>query len=238
MPILKKVMEIKPSNWRIRDIFYVLVLYFVVFSIFLFVEAKLFGEWVLNNTGISLKLFLLEDIVDNLILFLLPILFVAKVYEANIKEIGFTLEELKRNSGLGFIVGISLWIAASVLDFVVESIWGISPIHPYIQQLEGSDTLISYFAILTSIILLAPISEEVYCRGFAYTIFKRRFGKIAGVILSSLLFAGLHFNALWFVQIFIIGIGLALLFERTGSLVSVIIAHSISNLLSMYIRNV
>ena len=228
----------KLSNWRIRDIFYVLVLYFIVFSIFLFVEAKLFGEGVLNNTDISLKLFLLEDIVDNLILFLLPIFFVTKVYKANINEIGFTLQDLKRNSGLGFIVGVSLWIAASILDFAIESIWGVSPIHPYIQQLEGADTLISYFAILISIILLAPISEEVYCRGFAYTIFKRRFGKIAGVILSSLLFAGLHFNALWFIQIFIIGIGLALLFERTGSLVSVIIAHSISNLLSMYVGNI
>ncbi len=228
----------EPSNWRIRDIFYVLVLYFVTFSLFLFVEAKLFGEGVLSNTGISLKLFLLEDIADTLILFLLPIVFVTKVYDANVKEIGFTLQDLKKNLGLGFIVGISLWIVASVLDFVVESIWGVSPIHPYIQQLEGSDTLISYFAILISIILLAPLSEEVYCRGFAYTIFKNRFGKIAGVILSSLLFAGLHFNALWFVQIFIIGIALALLFERTGSLVSVIIAHSISNLLSMYIGNV
>jgi membrane protease YdiL (CAAX protease family) len=231
-------MEMKLSNWRIRDIFYVLVLYFIVFSIFLFIEAKLFGEGVLSNTGMSLNLFFLEDIVDNFILFLLPILFVTKVYEANIKEIGFTLQDLKRNSGLGFIVGISLWIVATALDFVVESIWGVSPIHPYIQQLEESNTLISYFVILISIILLAPISEEVYCRGFAYTIFKRRFGKIAGVILSSLLFAGLHFNVLWFVQIFIIGIGLALLFERTGSLVSVIIAHSISNLLSMYIGNI
>lgn len=235
---MKKITKLKPSNLYVRDIFWVFALYFVILSIFLYVEGKLFGKEVLNDAVNFPLFFLLGKVVDGLILFLLPILFITKVYEADVKEIGLTLRDLRKNIGLGFIAGILFSIFASIADFVVTYILGpghIHPIHPDMQKLENADSLIGYSAVLISGILIAPISEEVYFRGFTYTILKKRFGKIAGIILSSLLFAVVHLNYLWWtVPVFVIGIGLALLFERTSSLVSVIIAHATINLLAVF----
>lgn len=233
---METITKLKSSNVYIRDIFWVFFLYIAILSVFLYVEGKIFGKEVLDDVVNFPLFFLLKKFVGNLTLFLLPILFITKVYKADIKEIGLTLQDLTKNIGLGFIAGILFWTIASIADFVVTYILGpdhTHPIHPSIQKLKNADSFIGYSVMLISIAFMTPISEEVYFRGFTYTILNKRFGKIAGIILSSLLFAVVHLNYLWWTaSIFVIGIGLALLFQRTNSLVSVIIAHSINNLLS------
>ena len=93
---MKKITKLKPSNLYVRDIFWVFALYFVILSIFLYVEGKLFGKEVLNDAVNFPLFFLLGKVVDGLILFLLPILFITKVYEADVKEIGLTLRDLRK----------------------------------------------------------------------------------------------------------------------------------------------
>jgi len=219
--------------WRVRDVFYILLLYFVILSIFLFIEAKLFGKGVLEDTNLSPGMLILEDFVDAIIFTFLPVLFVIKLYGSNLEEIGISFRKFAKNLLSGLIFGALLWVGVSICDMIAKNIFGEFPVHPYIRKLEMSDSPMTYFAVLTSIIILGPISEEVYFRGFAYTVLKKRYGKSIGIILSSFLFAAVHFNLYWIIQIFLIGVGLALLFESTGSLISIVVAHSLINLLSV-----
>jgi len=221
--------------WRARDVFYILLLYFVILSIFLFIEAKVFGKGVLEDTNLSPAMLILEDFVDAIIFTFLPVLFVIKLYGSNLEEIGISFRKFAKNLLSGLMFGALLWVGISICDMIAKNIFGEFPAHPYIRKLEMSDSPMTYFAVLTSIIILGPISEEVYFRGFAYTVLKKRYGKSIGIILSSLLFAAVHFNLYWIIQIFLIGVGLALLFESTGSLISVVVAHSLINLLSVYV---
>ena len=221
--------------WRVRDVFYILLLYFVILVIFLFIEAKVFGKGVLEDTNLNPGILILEDFVDAIIFTLLPILFVTMLYESNLKEIGISFRNFKKSLFSGLIFGVLLWVGVSICDMVVKKVLGDLPIHPYILKLEMSDSPMTYFAVLTSIIILGPISEEVYFRGFAHTVLKKRYGKSIGIILSSFLFSAVHFNLYWIIQIFLIGVGLALLFESTGSIISVVVAHSLINLLSAYV---
>ncbi|MDP2181374.1 MAG: CPBP family intramembrane metalloprotease [Actinomycetota bacterium] len=89
----------------------------------------------------------------------------------------------------------------------------------------GIATLIAVAAVI------APVAEEIAYRGVLYPALRNRWGVTAAVALSSAVFALLHFNVVWLgLPIWILGMLLARLFERTGSLWPPIVAHALFNL--------
>lgn len=94
-----------------------------------------------------------------------------------------------------------------------------------------------------TVVLLVPIVEEIIIRGFAYPIFRKRFGIARGVIISSSLFAVLHvFSeadslsvAYRFISAFVIGLFLTFVLERTRNLLWCMIFHSLINLLALIV---
>lgn len=83
--------------------------------------------------------------------------------------------------------------------------------------------------------IIAPIVEELFFRGYAYNIMRSRWGCIGGVVGGALLFAAVHLYIVQFFSIFILGTVLCLLYEKTGSLLPNIIAHSVMNLLVAWV---
>lgn len=77
--------------------------------------------------------------------------------------------------------------------------------------------------------LVTPFLEELLHRGVVYGRLRRMMGMWQSVILSALLFAGLHFNIVQFVYAFLMGILFALLVEKNGKLYPAILAHIIAN---------
>jgi membrane protease YdiL (CAAX protease family) len=99
---------------------------------------------------------------------------------------------------------------------------------------QGKDILLP----LISVSILAPVSEELYFRGMVYPVIRSRFGIRAALIFSGLFFSMLHFDLFRLVPIWVGGIGLAYFYEKTGSLITSITAHSTWNttmLLMMYL---
>ena len=81
-------------------------------------------------------------------------------------------------------------------------------------------------------IVLAPLGEEL-C--FRYVIFKNlehRAGPFPALLLTSFLFAGVHFNLQVMPSLFLLGLWLGTLYRRTGSLLAPVIAHSLFNAVS------
>lgn len=188
------------------------------------------GQGVLSD-DVSWDLLLMEDVIDAIILTSLPIVFV-KSYENRLTEIGITFRGLRKAVWIGLAGAVLLWTCVSLVDVGIKLIWGIGHTHPYIERLRHSGTSLDYFGTLVSIVVLAPISEEISVRGFAYTSLKRRYGKMTAIIVSSLIFTIMHFNLSSAVQLFVMSVGLTILFEYSASLIPVIIAHSIINFLS------
>lgn len=88
-------------------------------------------------------------------------------------------------------------------------------------------------AFFCAAVLVAPIWEEVFFRGLAYTACKRRFGVAAGAALSAVFFALLHSEPLYFrIPIFLLGVCLALLYEFSGCLYVPMLAHAVANAIS------
>lgn len=81
------------------------------------------------------------------------------------------------------------------------------------------------------IVVAAPISEEVCFRGMLFGGLRERWPRIAAALLSGLIFGGLHaVTGLSAVPPLIaFGFILALLYEKTGSIVPGIILHMLNN---------
>ena len=176
------------------------------------------------------------SIVGIFTLFLFPILltiltvvYAKRVNGLSLSDLGLKRGHLWQNILLGFVVGGLLLSLGFALDPVLNA-----QLKPYLgdnvfSQLfrEGVSRAPVVFFLLGGAV--APITEEVFFRGYAYPAFRNRFRVKGGLVLSSLLFVLLHLNPWDFVGITMAGIILAALFQKTGSLVSPMMAHAVNN---------
>ena len=105
------------------------------------------------------------------------------------------------------------------------------PTEPQEVVLQVSE-MTSFPVILTVgflVIVLVPISEELLFRGFIYRNLKAFFPGWWPAIMSSLIFAVMHFNWLSLLPLFLLGLWLCLSYEKTGNIFAPIIVHGLFN---------
>lgn len=78
--------------------------------------------------------------------------------------------------------------------------------------------------------VLAPLSEELMFRAGLYRYLRQRLGRAPALLLSSVCFGALHGNWAGFLPLAVLGMILAVVYEATGSIRVVIVAHSLFNL--------
>jgi membrane protease YdiL (CAAX protease family) len=83
------------------------------------------------------------------------------------------------------------------------------------------------------VIAFAPICEELFFRGFVFTGLTRRWGLVAGIIASGLLFAGAHLIYKSFIPIAGVGIIFAFTYARSRNILSTMMAHLAFNSVSI-----
>jgi membrane protease YdiL (CAAX protease family) len=88
---------------------------------------------------------------------------------------------------------------------------------------------ISTYATLLVAVFVAPFCEEIFFRGFVFAGLLHRMPVGWAIVLSALLFAIAHLDPGSFAVLFIIGLALAVLRWRTGSLWPGIVLHAINN---------
>jgi membrane protease YdiL (CAAX protease family) len=87
--------------------------------------------------------------------------------------------------------------------------------------------------LLIAFCIAAPISEELFARGFLYRGWSESFLRVPGaILLSSLVWTGLHLQYDWFFlgEVFSIGLLLGYLRYRSQSLWLTIVLHGLNNL--------
>lgn len=83
----------------------------------------------------------------------------------------------------------------------------------------------------TLAVLLAPVAEEVFFRGFLQSMLRRYAGPWPAVIIASCIFAGMHVTAepLSVAPLVVLGVALGYSYERTGRLLAPILMHCLFN---------
>jgi membrane protease YdiL (CAAX protease family) len=104
------------------------------------------------------------------------------------------------------------------------------------RDLGFGESDVGDLASLLLIVVAAPISEEIFFRGFVFGGLRRAMPWVVAAVASSLVWGVFHFTgpASWGVvlQLSIFGVALAWLYERTGSIWPAIVVHAINNALA------
>lgn len=151
-----------------------------------------------------------------------------------LRKTGYQMRILSHFTLSGFLLSVCCSILLFIvldrgLDRVFESLFPQSEkdYQETIRHLTDSSA-----ASFIQVCLLAPMIEEILMRGFVLSGLVPRYGTAAALLLSSMLFAILHFNMVQSLSAFLCGIALGLLCLTTDSVLCCIIAHSIYNILS------
>ncbi|MFN3974311.1 MAG: lysostaphin resistance A-like protein [Dehalococcoidia bacterium] len=97
-----------------------------------------------------------------------------------------------------------------------------------LREAQGLEVLL----VVGIVVVLAPLAEEVFFRGFLLTGLSHRFTPSGALVVSSALFAVLHGAVGLMVPVFFAGLVLGLLYLRSGSLLVPWMAHALQNALA------
>jgi membrane protease YdiL (CAAX protease family) len=139
----------------------------------------------------------------------------------------------------GFSLGRALsWLVVLLLGiFAVNNLYQyvITVLHLNIQTNDqvllahSKEAPLTTYATLIAAVIVAPICEEVFFRGFVFTGLCRGMPVGWAIVLSALLFATTHADPGSFVVLFVIGLALAFLRWRTHSIWPGIALHALNN---------
>jgi uncharacterized protein len=135
-----------------------------------------------------------------------------------------------RRPRLGPAVG---WSVLAILAYV-----GLTLLYTLLLQPESGEPIETgdrYGTLIGScviIIIVAPLTEEIFFRGFLYRILRGRLGLWPGVVINGSLFGAVHLASggpLAVAVIAPLGFLLCLVYERSGSLYPCIGLHALNN---------
>jgi membrane protease YdiL (CAAX protease family) len=135
-----------------------------------------------------------------------------------------------RKPRLGPAVG---WSLVAILAYI-----GLTLLYTLILQPDSGDPIEAgdrYGTLIGScviIIVVAPICEEIFFRGFLYRILRGRMGLWPALVITGALFGAVHLSSggpLAVALIAPLGFLLCLVYERSGSLYPCIALHALNN---------
>lgn len=136
--------------------------------------------------------------------------------------------------------GTLLWAAILTLGTILPFEWVYEQL-----QIQMSDSSQALFESVmrepwgyVALGVLAPVAEELVFRGGVLRVLLSLFGKKshwAAIVLSAIVFGGIHMNVAQGVHGFVMGLLLGWLYYRTGSLAPGIIVHWVNNSVAYFV---
>ena len=150
-----------------------------------------------------------------------------------------------RSLRLGLAYGALAWLASSALVVLLVLLLTAAGLQPPTQPAEEALAVVNPLVVVLAVVIVAPIAEEVFYRGVAYSAWMRERGRTFALVASSLLFAVSHLalpdatmagfaaGVVLLIPFFGLGLGLGLVYQVTGSLLAAIVMHATINGISV-----
>ncbi len=165
------------------------------------------------------------------------------------KLIGFNLDSLNGS----WTEAVKRAVVALGICLLLQNLLDVFPLpQPSQSTAELASTLDggALFGFFFLAAVMAPFFEEIIFRGFIFNAFRnvfsegrifkilgqsKRMADYAAIGFSSLLFAGAHMEPTAFFQLFVVGVVLAELYRRSGTLVAPMLLHAFNNIVATLI---
>ncbi|MCH4568608.1 type II CAAX endopeptidase family protein [Bacillus sp. ES1-5] len=165
----------------------------------------------------------------ELIGFSLTLLILFLIYSKELMNDPKLSIKLSRNSFVWILIGIILIFLAQMVGSILDK-----SVFQLTTQSTNTSSTVAGVAVspvsLISIVLLAPLVEELVFRYAAINILIHKFNKTWSIIISSLVFSIMHFDFPFVFGYFLIGLVLAVVYVRTNRLLVSFFVHASMNL--------
>jgi len=244
---LSRVNSIQTQNdfpstcrWNLNDatkvFFAYLALMFVGLPVAVRLLRVLFGFHAQNNTDLRM-ISLYASLFINLSICCVVYYIVCIKYRHSITALGLSLVDMSHNVKQGvkrYLITLPLIILAGYVVNIVFSYYGITPeMQDVIQWVLDEKSSFVLVCLMFFGTIIAPIIEEILFRGFLLPALKKSLGGRYAIVVSAALFAAVHIDIFAFLQIFILGLLLGHLYEKTKTLTASIMVHITHNVLTL-----
>jgi membrane protease YdiL (CAAX protease family) len=175
--------------------------------------------------GSSAQLAQSVSIVFAELAYILPVVLILAWKRASWKYLGFGKFDLG-TMGIGcgmLVVGYGIIIVHNL----ILTLLGVDPQGKEIFDIFNS--IESPVWLFLAAVVVAPVVEEIFFRGFLFQGFRKRYGWLPALLLSSFIFAAAHLDLASLIPTFILGIILTYVYHRSNSLWPGIIIHFLIN---------
>jgi uncharacterized protein len=237
-----KLMEIDSAlerveiGWTWRDVVFVLILLFVGGAVLL-----IGGRTLIALGGFSDAEGLTAP-VGYLLGCSVYLLVIGGVYLYAARRTGWAALGLRQASLLDYLLVLPLYIIGTVLlitiNLLIFQLTGTTE-NPQVDAISGGNELTTTQLLFLFVLIsgLAPFAEELFFRGMIYPLLRRRLPAAAAITINAALFAVVHFIPPLLPGLFIIGLFLAYLRERSGSIWPCVLYHFIQNSIALLAIN-
>lgn len=135
--------------------------------------------------------------------------------------------------GAGVGWGLLAWLGAAVVSVAVAALLELAGLEVEPQVAEQAIAVVEPWLVILAVVILAPIAEEVFFRGVVFNAWLRERGRRWAFIGSSVMFAVIHASLVAVIPIFLLGLALAWIYQRTGNLLAPIAMHATFNAISV-----
>jgi len=207
----------------------------LLFGIVMGLVATLFGA---DLEGDSPVLVVIGTLAQGLAFVASALFFASRV--ARPRAWHFGLRSTKLWPALG-------WTAVGVVSFYfVSALYGalvhVDAEQDTVRSLGGEDGAFGLIVAGLMVIMVAPVVEEIFFRGFFYRALRTRLSIWIAAALDGLLFGLIHYSGdgveglLILPPLALLGFIFCLVYERTGSLFTVIGMHALNNTLAFAVQ--
>lgn len=130
---------------------------------------------------------------------------------------------------------VQLLAAGAVNLLIIAPLMGGEFENPQIEMITGGQmpSASDFVSLLLVVAILAPIAEELFFRGMLYPLIRQRLSMWSAILLNAALFSVVHFIPVLLPALFVVGIMLAWVRERSGSVIPSMILHFLQNSLAV-----
>jgi membrane protease YdiL (CAAX protease family) len=135
-------------------------------------------------------------------------------------------------------IGLGLTVVTDELSRIVQM---LLPMSEEIQQSMEAflvfDSAGELLLVLFTVVVVAGFAEEMLFRGFFQGTLERVMDVTRAVLATAFVFAFVHFNPWWLVEVLILGVLLGVLTWRSGSIFPSVAVHMVKNGLAVVFMN-
>jgi len=164
------------------------------------------------------------------------ILTIGIVIHIAVGERGMRLQDLGLRAdriGQALLAAVAAFLILQPILWIIEAaqseLFKELPIHNTLEILLRSRSTAVITLTIVAAVVVVPVAEEIFFRGMLQPALQKWFGPWSGLLLCAAFFTGVHKHIYVIAPLFVLGVALGYIYNRTRSLAAPIALHILSN---------